>query len=91
MTKLVEGLHYEIAVSGNGDTLWINGDDGSCWARFSKRWGIDVHRSQAMPEAQTECLYCTHQRASEEGWEIFRQQVLRHHGIVVEADVLSFP
>ena len=45
---------YEIVVSGNGDTVWINGDDGLCWARFSKKFGIDVHRSSSMQQADTE-------------------------------------
>jgi hypothetical protein len=81
---------YEIAVSGNGDTVWINGDDGLCWARFSKRFGIDIHRSASMGQADTECLYCTHGNAGVDAWTIFRAEVLRHHGIVVDEDTLSF-
>lgn len=81
---------YEIAVSGNGDTLWVNGDDGLCWARFSKRFGIDVHRNASMPDAARECLYCTHSRAGIGDWAVFRAEVLRHHGAVVPADALSF-
>ncbi|SEK08881.1 hypothetical protein SAMN05192539_104243 [Paraburkholderia diazotrophica] len=81
---------YEIAVSGSGDTVWINGNDGLCWARFSKRFGIDVHRSASMQQADTECLYCTHGEAGVDDWAIFRAEVLRHHGVAVDADTLSF-
>lgn len=86
----IEGDRYEVAVSGNGDTLWVNGDDGLCWARFSKRFGIDVHRSSAMPESARECLYCTHSKAGITDWEIFRAEVFRHHRVVIDADALLF-
>ncbi len=81
---------YEIVVSGNGDTVWINGDDGLCWARFSKKFGIDVHRSSSMQQADTECLYCTRGNADADDWAVFREEVLRHHGVAVDADTLSF-
>ncbi len=81
---------YEIAVSANGDTLWLNGGDGPCWARFSKRWGIDVHRSEAMGDA-AHCLYCTHGRTTEADWVTFCAEVLRHHGIDIAHDALTFP
>ncbi len=81
---------YEIVVSGNGDTVWINGDDGLCWARFSKKFGIDVHRSASMQQADTECLYCTHGKADVGDWAVFRAEILRHHGVAVDADTLSF-
>lgn len=89
--ELIEGEHYEIATSANGDTLWVNGDDGLCWARFSKRWGIDVHRSQATGPAETECLYCTHKEATEADWRLFRAEVLKHHSVQIEPDAIIFP
>lgn len=81
---------YEIVVSGNGDRVWINGDDGLCWARFSKKFGIDVHRNASMQQADTECLYCTHGKADAGDWAVFCAEVLRHHGVAVDADTLSF-
>jgi hypothetical protein len=81
---------YEIVVSGSGDTLWISGDDGSCWARFSKRFGINVHRNASTQDTASECLCCTHSRAGVDDWEIFRVEVLRHHGAFVPPDALSF-
>jgi hypothetical protein len=86
----IQEERYEIIVSGNGDTLWVNEDDGLCWARFSKRFGIDVHRNASIQDAASECLYCTHSRAGVDDWAIFRAEVLRHHGAVVPADALSF-
>jgi hypothetical protein len=86
----IQGQRYEITVSGNGETLWINGEDGLCWARFSKRFGIDVHRNASLQSAASECLYCTHTRAGVDDWAIFRAEVLRHHGAVVPADALCF-
>lgn len=89
LRELREDEHYEIAVSANGDTLWVNGEDGTCWARFSKRWGIDVHRSEAMGDAP-HCLYCTHGQATATDWETFRAEVLKHHGINVIPEALTF-
>lgn len=86
----IQEERYEIVVSGSGDTLWVNGDDGLCWARFSKRFGIDVHRNASIQDATSECLYCTHNRAGVDDRAIFRAEVLRHHGAVVPADALSF-
>jgi hypothetical protein len=36
---------FEVLTSAQGDTVWVNWADGSCIARFSKRFGIDVHAS----------------------------------------------
>ncbi|WP_080443096.1 hypothetical protein [Burkholderia cenocepacia] len=82
---------HELIVSSLGDVLWVNGLDGSCLARFSKRGGIDVHNSAtAQLAGASECLYCTHAPAGLSEWETFRVQVLEHHGIAVPADALSF-
>ena len=81
---------YEVIVSGNGDTLWISGADGLCWVRFSRRFGVDVHRSASTQEDKGECLYCTHGGAGFDDWTIFRAEVLQHHGIVVPADSVTF-
>jgi hypothetical protein len=57
----MQGQRYEITVSGNGETLRINGDDGLCWARFSKRFGIDVHGNASLQSAASEfVLYAVH-------------------------------
>lgn len=71
-----------IEVSAEGDRVWVNGHDGSCIGRFSKRFGIDVHRTVAEQiEGADQCLYCTHEPAGIAEWEDFREAMRRHHGI----------
>ncbi|MDN7465751.1 hypothetical protein [Burkholderia gladioli] len=82
---------YSIEVSEVGDTVWVTGHDGSCVGRFSKRFGIDVHRTVAEQIAGAEqCLYCTHEAASESDWREFRAAVLKHHAIDVPFDTIQF-
>ncbi|WP_081467266.1 hypothetical protein [Burkholderia ambifaria] len=82
---------YSIDVSSAGDTVWVTGSDGSCVARFSKRFGIDVHRTVAEQLAGADqCLHCTHESAGVGEWQMFREAVLRHHGIDVPVDTIRF-
>jgi hypothetical protein len=43
-----------------------------------------------MQQADAECLYCTHSKADVGDWAVFRAEVLRHHGVAVDADTRSF-
>ncbi|UEC05487.1 hypothetical protein [Burkholderia vietnamiensis] len=82
---------YEISVSANGATLWVTGADGSCIARFSRHFGIDVHRTTAEQLAgASQCLFCTHGTAGSSEWEQFREAVQMHHGIDVPEDAIRF-
>lgn len=82
---------YEISVSANGATLWVTGADGSCIARFSRHFGIDVHRTTAEQLAgASQCLFCTHGTAGRSEWEQFREAVRKHHGIDVPEDAITF-
>lgn len=82
---------YSIDVSRAGDTVWVTGHDGSCVGRFSKRFGIDVHRTVTDQMAGADqCLHCTHEAAGESEWHVFREAVLRHHGIDVPVDTIRF-
>ncbi|HDR9179264.1 hypothetical protein [Burkholderia vietnamiensis] len=82
---------YSIDVSSNGDTVWVTGDDGSCIGRFSKRAGIDVHRTVTEQMAGApQCLHCTHEAADETVWKLFRDLISRHFGIDVPADTIVF-
>ncbi|WP_240691030.1 hypothetical protein [Burkholderia cepacia] len=84
------GLHC-IEVSAKGDRVWVNGHDGSCIGRFSKQFGIDVHRTVAEQiEGADQCLYCTHEPAGIAEWEEFRDAMRRHHGIDVPVDAITF-
>lgn len=82
---------YCIDVSSNGDTVWVTGDDGSCIGRFSKRFGIDVHRTVTDQMAGADqCLHCTHEPAGEGAWKLFRQLVRQHFGIDVPMETIVF-
>lgn len=82
---------YEILVAPSGDRLWVNGADGSSIARFSKRFGIDVHNTAtAQVSGKPECLFCTHGAASRVEWELFRTNLLEHHGIEIDESLLTF-
>ncbi|HDR9473291.1 hypothetical protein [Burkholderia multivorans] len=82
---------YSIDVSALGDTVWVTGDDGSCVGRFSKRFGIDVHRTVTEQMAGADqCLHCTHEAAGVVEWQEFRKAIRRHYGIEVPADAIRF-
>ncbi|MEX3985994.1 hypothetical protein AB4Y45_44805 [Paraburkholderia sp. EG287A] len=82
---------YSIDVSSLGDTVWVTAHDGSCVGRFSKRFGIDVHRTVTEQLAGADqCLHCTYEPAREGEWQVFREAVLQHHGIDVPLDTIRF-
>lgn len=82
---------HSIDVSALGDTVWVTAHDGSCVGRFSKRFGIDVHRTLAEQMAGAgQCLHCTHEPAGESEWQAFRKAILEHFGIEVPNDTISF-
>jgi hypothetical protein len=88
---MVEGTHYYIDVSADGRTVWVNGADGSCIGRFSKKFGLDVHKSAVDQLAGgSECLHCTHEPAGPAAWTEFRQQMQLHYQIDVPADLVSW-
>ncbi|ABO60325.1 hypothetical protein Bcep1808_7448 (plasmid) [Burkholderia vietnamiensis G4] len=82
---------HEVVVSAAGDTVWVNGGDGSCVGRFSKRFGIDVHRTVAeMLAGADQCLFCTHEPADAAAWATFRADMAKHHGVVVPERLITF-
>lgn len=86
-----EGVDYCIDVSGDGGTVWINGADGSCIGRFSKRFGLDVHKTASEQAAGgSQCLHCTHEPAGPAGWSDFRLQMKEHYKIDVPADLVQW-
>ncbi|MNR71685.1 hypothetical protein D3C71_23170 [compost metagenome] len=83
---------YEVEVSGDGSTVWVNAHDGSCIGRFSKRFGIDLHTTATQQlEGASQCLYCTHGTAGPQAWQDFRERMQAHYGINVAADLIEFP
>ncbi|KWB52725.1 hypothetical protein WL37_06175 [Burkholderia ubonensis] len=82
---------YSIDVSSLGDTVWVTAHDGSCVGRFSKRFGIDVHRTVTEQLAGADqCLNCTHAPAGAIEWSVFREAIAKHYGIEVPVDAISF-
>ena len=81
---------FEVLTSAHGDSVWVNWADGSCIARFSKRFGIDVHAGgEAQIAGAPQCLFCAHGVAGLEQWHTFRQKVREHHGIDVPNDAFA--
>lgn len=82
---------YSIGVSSLGDTVWVTAHDGSCVGRFSKRFGIDVHRTVTEQLAGADqCLQCTHEPAGVIEWSVFREVIMKHYEIEVPVDAISF-
>ena len=82
---------YQIQLSGDGTRLWVNGPDGSAVGRFSKRFGIDVHRSGTEQIGGSgACLFCTHAKAGPVDWQRFLAAVQEHYGLAIKADCIRF-
>lgn len=75
---------FEIKADPARGTVWINADDGSCIGRFSKHFGVDVHRTAtAQLAGEPECLVCTHGPADRGTWLLFVDAMQQHHGVRV--------
>ena len=87
--KLV-GQHA-VQVSNDRGTLWVHAPDGSTVGRFSKRFGIDVHKTFAEQlDGAKPCLHCTHAAAGPEEWQAFRRAMHDYHGVLLDIDTLTF-
>lgn len=87
----MDDLPFDIQVSGDGGTVWVTAADGSCVGRFSKAFGLDVHKSVAEQMAGgSQCLHCTHEPAGPAAWDEFRAQVKAHHQIEVSVDLINW-
>ena len=82
----------EINADPGRGTVWINGADGSCIGRFSKRFGIDIHRTAtAQLAGEGECIMCTHEPSDRTSWSLFIDAMRQHHGVTVPAELLTWP
>ncbi|RCW65152.1 hypothetical protein [Pseudorhodoferax soli] len=82
---------HEINADPARGTVWVNGYDGSSIGRFSKRFGIDVHRTgTAQLAGEGECLVCTHGPADHATWLLFIEAMQQHHGVQVQPDLLTW-
>ena len=82
----------QIQVSEDGSTVWIHAFDGSTVGRFSKRFGIDVHRTMTDQMAGgKQCLSCSHEPAGPEDWRRFVELMKKHHEVTIPLGLISFP
>lgn len=80
---------FDIDVSQDGNTVWVTAADGSCVGRFSRCFGMDVHRTVSEQLAGgKQCLHCTHAPAGEAEWREFCDLMLQHHNIPVQYGLL---
>jgi hypothetical protein len=83
-------IEHQVVVSADGGTLWVN-DPVCCIGRFSKRFGIDVHRSLGEQlEGGGECLYCTHEPPGPKGWAKFCFEMCLHYGVILDPKLMTF-
>lgn len=67
----------------DGNTVWVNADDGCCLARFS-RFGIDIHKDFAgQTSGEGQCLECKAGPATMQDWFQFCDGMIRHYGIKI--------
>ena len=85
-------MDHQIEVNEAGNTVWVNsGIDGSCIGRFSKKYGMDVHKTGTQQLAgEGECIHCTHEPAGKEEWHLFIQLMLKHYDVVIPSSLLEF-
>lgn len=81
---------HAIDVAHDEGTVWVTGPDGSCVGRFSKRFGLDVHRTvTAQMAGEPQCLHCTHEPATWQDWLTFCDDMFMHFGIRVEYGLIK--
>ncbi len=90
--KMKTGQHEDqVQISADGRTVWVHTLDGSTVGRFSKVFGMDVHRTISEQLAGAgQCLWCTHEAPGPADWSKFCDLMLQHYGIAVDRSVVSF-
>jgi hypothetical protein len=68
-------------ITTDGVTVWVCNEHGATLGRFGKQ-GIDIHSGK--PDADTECLYCTHVPTTLDDWFVFVGAMIAFHGIQVD-------
>ena len=64
----------------DGKTVWVNGPDGGCLARFGIK-GLDIHKTtEQQIKTGTQCIACTHHRPSLSDWGAFKMKVTELYG-----------
>jgi len=82
------GQVFEVLLDELSCRVWINGQDGSCLARFNPNKGIDLHNSVTeQMQGAPECRFCTHEKAYLPDWELFMSKVDEYWGITICAEI----
>ncbi len=70
-------------ILSDGRTVWVNGQDGCCLARFSYM-GIDIHKdARGQMEEDKQCLDCKHGPTTLEDWECFKKALWQYYQVRV--------
>ena len=87
------GDNAEIEVNTTRTTVWVNSTiDGSCIGRFSKKFGMDVHKTGTEQiEGKGECIHCTHTPGTKEDWNTFCRLMAHHYDVAVPSLLLEYP
>ena len=85
------GCPDQVQVSDCGNTVWVHGLEGSTVGRFSKVFGMDVHRTATQQmNGEPQCLHCTHEPGTKADWVKFCELMQKHFAIAVDTHLLSF-
>ena len=80
----------QVQVSADGKTVWVHAMDGSTVGRFSKVFGLDVHRTITQQLAgANQCLHCTHTPPTQEDWLTFCRLMEMHFQIRVDPQMIQ--
>lgn len=91
MSEFSDECIEQVQVSQDGATVWVHAMDGSTVGRFSRQFGMDVHRTVTDQMAgASQCLHCTHERAGESEWLAFCILIQQHHSIQVDPSLIVF-
>lgn len=82
----------EIEVNPTRTTVWVNSSlDGSCIGRFSKKFGMDVHKTGTQQmNGEGECIHCTHTPGTKEDWHEFCRLMAHHYDVGIPSSLLEF-
>jgi hypothetical protein len=89
---LAQAAKSQVQVSECGNTVWVHHlSDGSTVGRFSKFFGMDVHRTVAEQlSGEPQCLRCTHVKPNHNDWLEFCELMRVHHSIEVDSASMLF-
>ena len=85
-------LSDSIEVSLDGNTVWVSSEeDGSCIGRFSKKFGMDVHKTGTQQlNGEGECLHCTHVPGTQQDWFLFCELMFKHYKVSIPTNLLRY-